>query len=431
MRVLLVSYYFPPAAGGGVQRVLKWTKYLPQSGIEVHVLAPDDPKWIDSDGGLRITPGTHVHRSRNLSPRSLRPAAELARARGPLRRLLRRLALQPRRLLVPDIHRPWAWTAVRAGVDAVREHGIDIIVATTPPKTDLLIAQRIARRCGIPWVADYRDSWLDLPHLRLERRSVRWKHARMVRMANRIMRTASAAITVSEPLAADLRRRHPQLRVEVIENGVDLADLEGIDEPAANDRFTLTYTGNFFGRQSPSSLLEALRILAQRRPRLASELRVQIVGGMQPAAMSTIDGDDVLCALVERVGFMDYEDVLVEQRAADMLYLYVAPGAGSDGIYTGKVFEYVASRRPILAAVPAHNVSARLVTAAGSGIVVDPDAPAAIADAIEHELTIWHADGRRQVDVPADVIASISRQAQARRLAGLLRELAGVSAHGR
>jgi glycosyltransferase involved in cell wall biosynthesis len=428
VRVLLVSYYFPPAAGGGVQRVLKWAKYLPQSGIEVHVLAPDDPRWLDSGGGLRVTPGTHVHRSRNLSPRSVRPVELMAAARGPVKKAWTRLTLQPRRLLFPDIHRPWAWTAVRAGVAAVREHGIDVVISTSPPETDHLIGQRIARRCGVPWVADYRDSWLDLPHLRLDRTSVRAKHARSVRLATRLMRSAAAAITVSEPLAADLRERHPNVDVHVIPNGVDLADLEGLPEPPPNERFTVTYTGNFFGRQSPASLMDGLRLLVARRPDAAKLMRVLVIGALKPGDDETVRADPALHGVVELAGFRDYEDVLAAQRAADVLYLYVAPGSGSAGVFTGKVFEYVAARRPVLAAVPADNVSAGLLDDAGSTAArVDPNDAEAIANVLDRELTSWLEHGRRHVPVPDAVLARISRQAQTRQLAELLRSVTGIT----
>jgi len=422
VRVLIVSYYFPPAAGGGVQRVLKWAKYLPQSGVEVHVLTPDDPKWIDSGGGLRVQPGTHVHRTKNYSPRSVRPSTSVAQARSPLSRLGRKLLNQPRRVLFPDIHVGWSLTAVRAGVKLVRECGIDVIVSTSPPETDHLIARRIARKTGIPWVADYRDSWLDLPHLRLDRPAVRRKHAVAVRTATRWMRAAAAITTVSEPLAADLRRRHPETPVTVIENGVDLADLAGMPEPPANERFTAIYTGNFFGRQSPEVLLDALELLARETPAIVDDVSVRMIGGVKPGDDARIAASPALSAIVSREPMMDYDDTLATQRSADLLLLYVAPGPGSAGVFTGKVFEYVAAARPVLAMVPAGNVCIELLTSAGSGIVVDPTNAIQIAAALREELALWNLEGRRSVDVPETVLQRVSRQGQAKQLVAVLND---------
>ena len=422
MRILLVSYYFPPAAGGGVQRVLKWAKYLPQFGVEVDVLTPDDPGWIDSGGGLEVPPGTTVHRTRNRSPRSLKPNEELLGTRG-VRRLFKRAVLLPRRLLVPDMHVGWALSAVPAGCRIVAERKIDLIVSTSPPETGHLVAARIARRTGVPWIADFRDSWLDLPHLRTDRALVRLKHAVNTRLARRLFARAQAATTVSEPLAADLRRRFPQLPVHVISNGVDLDDLEGLPivRESGDGRFLMLYTGNFFGRQSPATFLEALAALLQRRPELRELVSMRFVGGLKPGDAARIDGDELLASCVERVAFLDYRDVLAWQAAADLLFLYVAPGPGSAGVFTGKVFEYIAAGRPILALAPADNVAAQLVLEADAGEVVDPADVAAIGVALERAVDAWREGGTPTLTPPVQVMDRISRAGQARALAELVR----------
>src|SRR5215207_7330881 len=429
LRLLIVSYHFPPAAGGGVQRVLGWAKYLPRHGVDVEVLAPDDPGWFQR-GGVEAPDGTVVHRSRNRGPTSVLPEREVA-ARGGMRRLARKASLQPRRLLFPDIHVGWSLSAIPAGRRIIREQGIDAVLSTSPPRTTHRIAAALSRDGGVPWVADYRDSWLDPPHLRVDRPAVRAHHALDVRYANRLMRQASLITTVSEPLAADLRRRHPERSVEIIPNGVDLERLETLPEAPPlvsgaprEDRFVVSYTVNFFGRQSPQTFLAGLEALLERRPELADHLAVRFVGQLKAQDHARIDGNEQLCRVVERVDFLPWAEVLAEQRAADLLFLYVAPGRGSGGVFTGKVFEYVAAARPILALVPHDNVAAQLVRDAGTGIVVDPEDIPAIADALEREFDEWAGRGRHDPVVPGPVLESISREPQAARLAELLRGLA-------
>lgn len=426
IRVLIVSYYFPPAAGGGVQRVLAWAKYLPRYGVDVDVLAPDDPGWLQQ-GGLEPPPGVKVHRARNRSPRAVVPGQELARRRG-LRRIVRRIALQPRRLLFPDIHIGWSIAAVPEGRRAVRERGIDVVLSSSPPKTTHVIAARVAARAGIPWVADYRDSWLDLPHLRLDKTAVRIRHALDVRYANRLMRRARTATTVSEPLAADLRRRHPWLDVHALPNGFDFEQETDLPEPpplaggvGRGERFVVSYTGNFFGRQSPQTFLRAVAQLLGRRPELTDRMVVRFIGQLKPADHRLIDGYPPLQRVVERLDFLPHREILAEQRAADVLFLYVAPGRGSQGVYTGKVFEYVAAQRPILALVPADNVCAELVQAAGTGTVIDPDDETGTAAALEAQIDDWLANGRPEPQVPREVLERISREHQVAALADLLR----------
>ena len=138
MRILLVSLYFPPAGGGGVQRPLKFATHLPALGIETHVLAPDDPKWVHADADLQ--PPTHawVHRARYLGPRGRKPAEELYGRTG-LDRVSRQARLAFRRVLVPDENVSWNLTAIPAALRIVRREGIDVVVTTSPPSSVHLV----------------------------------------------------------------------------------------------------------------------------------------------------------------------------------------------------------------------------------------------------------------------------------------------------
>lgn len=426
MRVLLVSYYFPPAGGGGVQRVLSWCRHLPRHGIEVTVLAPEEPHWVDQDTTLVIPPETRVIRTADPSPEAVIPKDALAQVRG-VQRAWRRLTLQPRRFAVPDIHRRWRAPAVRAAL-ASGEHW-DLVISSSPPETTHLIARDIAKRLGIPWVADYRDSWLDLPHLRMSSPLVRCKHRRNVRLATKLMRDAAAAVTVSEPLADDLRRRHPSLDVTVIENGIETAEAARAHSRADGFRdrgqFVVAYTGNFFGRQSAASFLAGVHRAMETDDDLAHDLALRFVGGLKP---HELEQARALGDCFEHVRFLRHDDVLAQQRAADLLLFYVAPGRGSQGVFTGKVFEYVAARRPVLALSPSDNVASELLDRAGStrhggGARIDPDDVEAIAHALLGAWNVWRRADRTvpDIDVPADVLASIDRADGARRLAELVR----------
>lgn len=435
MRVLLVTYYFPPAGGGGVQRALGWCRHLPAHGVDVTVLAPREPRWIDVDPTLVVPAATDVIRTSDPSPQPVIPRDAVARA-GRLGGLWRQLLLQPRRFAVPDIHRRWRGPAVAAALAAGRDTPLapwDVVLSTSPPETTHLVASDIASSLGIPWVADFRDSWLDLPHLRLQRPDVRLKHALNARLAHRVMAHAAAATTVSQPLAADLRVRHPHLSVQVIENGVERDDVARARERAAGfrepERFVLCYTGNFFGRQSPATLLSAIELLLRDQPAVANELVVRFVGGLKAGDRQRIADSPLLRQAVDQVGFLRHDDVLAQQAAADALFLYVAPGRASRGVYTGKVFEYVAAQRPVLALAPADNVATALLERAGStsapgGAAVAPDDVEATRDAIAAALRLWRSQGRLDdVPVPEDVLERISRASGAARLATLLAQV--------
>ncbi|MCW2955471.1 MAG: rfaG [Thermoleophilia bacterium] len=438
LRALLITYYFPPAGGGGVQRVLSWCRHLPEHGVHVTVAAPEEPRWVDVDPTLVVPPSTDVLRTPDPSPEAIIPRDVLVGLTG-FERLRRKLSLQPRRFALPDIHRRWRRPAVRAILTQARasETPWQVVVSSSPPETTHLVARDVAVELGIPWVADFRDSWLDLPHLRLGAWHVRLKHALNVRLATRTLRHARAAVTVSAPLADDLRRRHPHLDVRVIENGVEFEDVRRAQSRSAGfrdrGRFVVTYTGNFFGLQSPATFLDAVELAVSRDVEFAEDLQLRFVGGLKPADRDRIARSGILADAVEHSPFLRHDDVLATQHAADLLFFYVAPGRGSQGVFTGKVFEYVASQRPVLAQAPADNVAAGLLEraglTAGSGALVDPDDVATTADALLHAWRTWRAadgrDGGRVPDVavPHEVLESVSRERGAERLAELLKQL--------
>ena len=173
MKVLLVSLYFPPAGGGGVQRTLKTATHLPALGVETHVLAPDDPKWVHRDDELEPPTQAWVHRARYLGPRGRKPAEELY-GRSGLDLVQRQARLAFRRFLVPDENVSWNLTAIPAALRIIRREGIDVVVTTSPPSSVHLVGAA-AKHAGVRWVADLRDSLGAHPHRRAESRLVRAK----------------------------------------------------------------------------------------------------------------------------------------------------------------------------------------------------------------------------------------------------------------
>jgi len=175
MKVLIVSLYFPPAGGGGVQRPLKFATHLPSLGIETHVLAPDDPKWIHRDDALPMPTQAWVHRARYFGPKGRKPAEELHGKQG-LERASTQARLFGRRLLLPDENVSWNLTAVPAAIKIVKQEGIDVVLTTSPPSSVHLIGAAVKRTTGVKWVADLRDSLVAHPHRRPERLAAR-EHA--------------------------------------------------------------------------------------------------------------------------------------------------------------------------------------------------------------------------------------------------------------
>jgi glycosyltransferase involved in cell wall biosynthesis len=423
VRLLLIAFYFPPAGGGGVQRTLKFCRHLPELGVDVDVLAPTDPKWFALDEPLlRAVPAaTTVHRTPFLGPRSTFRGDALRGTSG-----VRRAAVHARyayeRALVPDKAAPWLATAVPAAVRIVRRRRIDVVMTTSPPASVHLIGAAVAAATHVPWVADLRDSWLDHPHRSYEGRGVRAKRAVERRMARTVARRASAIVAVTEPIAAEMRALDPSApgKTHVIGHGVDLDDFSGLDHVPA-DRFTIVHTGAFFGQRSPRAFLTGLRDLLQRRPDLRGRVRARFIGDLRATDREwagTLGIDDAW----EETGFVPFRDSVAAQRAADALLLLIPHNNGrGDTIVSGKVYEYLAARRPVLAAVPPGGAAADLVRSAGAGEVVDSDDAAAQSRALENLVDRRDGAGLPDIALPDDLRARMTRRARAEELAEVLR----------
>src|SRR5437016_4712507 len=413
MKVLLVSLYFPPAGGGGVQRTLKFATHLPALGFETHVLAPDDPKWVHADPELQPPTQAWVHRARYLGPRGRKPAEELYGRTG-LDLVSRHARLAFRRVLVPDENVSWNLTAIPAALRIVRQEGIDVVLTTSPPGS-LHLVGAAAKRAGVRWVADLRDSLGAHPHRRAESRLVRAKESGERAVARTVARSADAIVAVSDAIAEEARALRPKGRVVTIANGCDFDDFAGLEYRPA-ERFRITHTGSFFGKRSPRPFLEALA---------ASDLDVvaRFVGDFRSVDRDWAEG----LGLGDRLELHPYvprRRSLELQRDSEALLLLVPEAGGRGrGVLSGKVFEYLAAERPILAAVPPDGAAAKLIEETGAGVVAQAEDVDALRDAIVGLHAKWKQGDLGWTLLPPDVRDRLSRRARVEQLATLLHEI--------
>jgi glycosyltransferase involved in cell wall biosynthesis len=414
MKVLLVSLYFPPAGGGGVQRPLKLATHLPELGIETHVLAPDDPRWIHRDEGLPLPPQARVHRTRYLGPSGRRLAEELHGAAGLRRELVRARALG-RRLLVPDENVTWNLTANRAAIRLIKREGIDVVVTTSPPVSVQLIGAIAECATGVRWVADLRDSLVAHPHRRAERRLVRAKEWTAEHVARLVARRADGIVAVSDAIAEEMRALGPGAPVTTIPNGSDFDDFDGIDY-RRGERFRITHTGSFFGKRDPRPFLTALA-------RSGLDVEARFLGDFRSADRVWAQGLD----LGERLRLLPYaprRESLELQRDSEALLLLIPDAGGrGKGVLSGKVFEYLAAERPILALVPPDGAAADLIRETGAGVVVAPDDVEGIASALAGLEASWRAGELDGTPLSAEWQKRLSRRTRSEEYAAFLEEV--------
>jgi glycosyltransferase involved in cell wall biosynthesis len=416
VKLLIVTLYFPPAGGGGVQRPLKFATHLPALGFEVHVLAPDKHSWVHQDAELALPTQAWVHRARYVGPRSVKPA-ELLHGKEGLARARTQAALLGRRLLVPDENVAWNLTATPAAVRIARSEQIDVVLTTSPPGSVHLVGAAVKAAAGARWVADLRDSLLAHPHRRGESRLVQAKERTARGVAQLVAAKADAIVAAADSIAEEARTLSPAGRVVTIANGCDFDDFAGLEYRRA-ERFRITHAGSFFGRRDPRPFLQALADSG------LDDVTVRFVGDFRSSDREFMESLGVQDR-VELVPYVPRRESLALQRDSEALLLLIpeADGRGR-GVLSGKVFEYLAAERPILAAVPPDGAAAALIREVGAGVVAAPDDVNALRGALEELHARWRASGLDGTPLAPEHRERLSRAARVEELAELLRGLA-------
>jgi len=416
MKLLLVTLYFPPAGGGGVQRPLKFASHLPALGIETHVLAPDDPKWVHEDADLPLPTQAWVHRARYVGPRGRRIADEL-HGRSGVDLVLRRASTVGRRLLLPDENVTWNATAIPKAISIARSEGIDVVLTTSPPGSVHLIGAAVKKATGAKWVADLRDSIALHAHRSAEGVGARAKQKARAGVARLVAHQADAIVTAAESIAVETRGLNPSGRVVTIANGCDFDDFAGL-EYVRGDRFRLTHAGSFFGKRDPKPFLQALADAG------LDDVTVRFLGDFRPGDRDLMES----LGLADRVELIDHvprRESLRLQRDSDALLLLIPEAGGRGrGVLSGKVFEYLAAERPVLAVVPPDGAAAELVRDTGAGLIAPPEDVPAIRDAILELHARWRAGKLDGTPLSPEWREQLSRATRVEELAELLESLA-------
>jgi len=410
-----VTMYFPPAGGGGVQRSLKLAQYLPALGVETHVLAPDDPKWVHTDPELRVPTQAWIHRARYLGPRARKPAEEL-RATDGLDRALLQARVTARRLLLPDASVTWNLTAIPAAIRIVRREGIDAVITTSPPPSVHFVGAAVQRATGARWIADLRDPLVANQHRRDDTAAARARQAATEQVAKLVARSADAVTCVSEAIAAEVRGLGARGAVRVISNGCDFDDFAGL-EYVPGKRFRITHTGSFFGKRDPRPFLEAFK-------QADLDAVARFVGDFRSTDREWAEA----LGLGDRLELVPYaprgESLRLQRDSEALLLLVPDAGGRGKGVLSGKVYEYLAAGRPILAVVPPDGAAAALVRETGAGVVVAPDDVEGIRAALVDLQARFANGGLDSVELAKRDEERLSRRARVEELAALVEEIA-------
>ena len=435
-RVLLISYYFPPSGGPGVQRVLKFAKYLPDFGWQPTVLTvePEHAAYPDLDPTLNEEVPASV---RVVRTRSWDPYAVYARFQGKAKGETvgvgfvkegtaesgrQRLARWVRaNIFLPDARVGWVPFARRAARRLLRGETYAAVLTSGPPHSTHLIGRPLRRRFGVPWVVDMRDPWTDisyyqdLPHTAPARRFD-------AALERKVLATADAVISVSDGVGRGLHTKASLRCYQTIPNGYDAADIPaGAASLRREGRFVIAHVGTLSGQQHAPGLVQALARLADADSAWRARLEVRFVGHVDGTILRAFQ-DAGLGGAVTQVPYVPHAEAINHMRAADLLMVAVQRVEHNEGVTPAKMFEYLSIGIPVLGLAPPEGDLARILRETAGGSTFDHEDADGIATFIAgHAARVAQGDPPPRPDAIA--LRAYDRRVLTERLAALFDSL--------
>lgn len=376
-RVLFICYAFPPVGGAGVQRSVKFVKYLQRYGWQPTVLTVKNPSVpvLDTDLIEDIPKDIEVVRSHSWEPGYRIKAGFASTGAKPsaIKRWLHRIIHQ---WLQPDLQVLWNGSAVSMACSLINEGGYSAIYVSAPPFSSFLIGCRLKKKFGLPLILDFRDEWsLSARYLENQNHRSRMLERQMAMFQTTILQ-ADAVIATTDASADELRQCCERVKssafVRRIYNGFDPSDFEHlVHSPHTTDRYRLVYTGTLWRLTDIEPLVHAIEILNQNHPELAAKFELQIVGRRTMEQVDLLERIKATKVLLTILDYLPHQQSLQVANISDGLLLLLANQAGAERIVPAKLFEYFALRKQILAIVPVGEVS-RILDGASNATSIPP-----------------------------------------------------------
>lgn len=411
-KVLMIAHQFPPIGGSGVQRTVKFVKYLPDFGWKGDVFTRRAKRAALTDPTLNrdIPEDTVVYRS---------AAWDLSEWPFPLSlpgKLIRR------KILVPDGERLWEVFSRKEAIRVAKDGGYDMLYSTSQPFSTHLLAMEIKKAVpSLPWVVDLRDEWTNNSFVK----AYGYGPSRIRReraMERQVFETCDAIVINTPYMRDNSVRDYPHLKEKftVIPNGYDREDFEGLEPSRQNDRFTLTYTGLIYGNTSPVTLFKAVsRLLSEGRVR-PETIRLRFIGRYKPGMLEAMAKEHHLEEVVEVLPYMPHRESIQNLLWSDAVLLLL--GEGTEAIYTGKLMEYINTGKPILATIPAQGAAASLIAETQTGFVADCSDVETTAKHFHTMVENW-LQGRQLFQPDLQKIAQYERRELTKKLAEIFNRL--------
>lgn len=424
-KALIITYYWPPAGGPGVQRWLKFVKYLPEFGIEPIVYCPENPSYPISDESLidevseTITilkqPIKEPYRLANLlSKKSSKQISSGVIPKQKKQTFIQRVMLYVRgNFFIPDARKNWVKPSVSFLSEYILKHKIDTVITTGPPHSLHLIGLQLKQKHNINWLADFRDPWTTIGYhkqLKLTQSSAE-KHKEL---ESKVLQSADQIIVTSENTKKEFVSKTKQ-PITVITNGYDAHQIQ---RPEKDSLFTMSHIGSLLSERNPKQLWEALCELVKENTSFSEAFQLQLIGVVSDDILQTLQQYG-LASYIKMVGYVSHEDAIKAQMSSRLLLLVEIDSEDTKVIIPGKLFEYMVSETPILAVGPKDSDVETILKSTNTGQYFYYEQKQAIKSQI---LSYFEAYKNNSLSVNAIGLQQYSRKALTKSLADLLKD---------
>jgi len=386
-KVLIITYYWPPSGGAGVQRWLKFAKYLPEFDIEPIIITvnPEYAEYPAHDTDLeKDQENLKVIKTKTIEPFGFyklltgKKQVPFGSVNSESKSFKSKFTNWVRaNLFIPDARFLWKYYAVSAANKVIKEEKIDFIITTSPPNSVHQIGYKLFKKHNIPWIMDLRDPWTNNKTAKLLPKNKLTKFIDK-RIENKLFENCSQLIVVSEGMKQEYQKY--AVKLSVLTNGFDAADYPTI-QPEKSEQFVLTYNGNFKNSQNIDAFWASLKELINENNDFKEKLVLQFVGKITEQSLNSI-AKYGLNSNVNLIPYVEHSKSIELLNKANLLYLPIPNAEGNEGILTGKIFEYLATGKPILGIGPINGNAAQVLQKLENAIMVDYEDK----DAIKHKI---------------------------------------------
>ena len=380
-KVLIITYYWPPAGGAGVQRWLKFAKYLPEFGWDPVIYTVENGEFPVLDHSLEkeIPDSVNVIRKKIIEPYNwykkfigqkkeerinagFLAGKEKSEKKENLAKWIRG------NMFIPDARKFWIRPSIKYLLTYLKKNPVDIIISTGPPHSMHLIALDLKKKLNIPWIADFRDPWTKIDFYK-ELKLSGWADRKHHRLEKQVVQSADIVLSINQMMGDDYKNMGAKQSL-YLPNGFDPSDFPKNTKLKKCSKFRIVYIGSINQDRNPEFFWKTIKDLTEKNPSFANDLEIELIGKTDYSVQNLIESYQ-LEPYVSVTDYLPHDEIFHAQKRASILLLLINHTPHARGILTGKMFEYLASGRAILAIGPTDGEAAMILSETKTGTTIN------------------------------------------------------------